>query len=146
MAQVTRILRTYWRPAAITFCLLGMLWPIVQQGLFWADVDPFRDYWILRRYFLDPFLAALVFGLIVARWGAVSVAGIGTVASLVVTWGVTETKGEDFSPSYASAWSLYLETALGWLWIAGLIALGITLSHQLGGLRIPQGGDRHPPR
>lgn len=138
MGDAVRLVRTYWRPAAITACLLGMFWPVAQEAIIWAGVDPYGGGdWVAHQYFLDRYVAALVFGLVVAEWWGVNMAGFGALAALIVTIGVRGAAGTGEFGSFGSDWSAYLDAALPWLWIAGLIALGIILSRQLGGLRIP---------
>jgi hypothetical protein len=134
------LVRTYWRAAAVAACLLGLFWSVALDAFLWAGVNPYDggDDWLFRDYFLNRYVAALVFGLVVAEWWVVNVAGFGALAALIVTLGARETVDQEkFGLAFGSAWSDYLEAALPWLWIAGLIALGIILSRQLGGLRIP---------
>jgi hypothetical protein len=61
---------------------------------------------------------------------------VGALASVTVAVGLRETVDTDTYPTYGygSACSAYLEAALPWLWIAGLIALGVALSRRIGGL------------
>jgi hypothetical protein len=137
----------FFRAAAITACLLGIFWPVAQQALFWAGLNDFfgGDSWVTRAYFLDQYVAALVLGLVVAERWVVSVAAIGGLAYLVCTFGLRHTSaGTD--TAYGSAWSAYLEAGLSYLWVAGLIALGIILSRRLGGLRVSPEREPHPSR
>jgi hypothetical protein len=114
-----------------------MFWPVAQDALVWAGVNPYDGGdWLFRNYFLNPYVSALVFGLVVAEWWVVNVAGFGALAALIATLGVRETADKEKFVAYGSAWSDYVDAALPWLWIAGLIALGIILNRQLGGLRI----------
>jgi hypothetical protein len=132
MGRATRLIGRIWRPVAITACLLGMFWPVAQLGLVWAGVDPVHSGWLLREYFLDRYLAALVLGLVVGAWWIVNVAGFGAIAALVFTFGVNRRTDADVSSFFGGTWSTYPEAALTWLWLAGLIGLGIVLSRQLG--------------
>jgi hypothetical protein len=97
------------------------------------------DGWIIRDYFLDRYVAALVLGLMVGRWWIVNVTGFGAVAAIIATAGVNGKTDEAVSDIFGPTWPAYLEAALPWLWIAGLICLGIIVNRQLGGLRIPSG-------
>jgi hypothetical protein len=127
-------LQNHWRAFAVVACLLGMFWGTVRTGLVWAGLEPFEgDAWLFRNYFLDPYVAALVLGLVAARWRMIWVAALGAVSTLIVTVGFRTTANpEDVFP-HGAEWSAYVEAALPWLWIAGLIALGIALSRQVGG-------------
>jgi len=123
----------------MTACLLGMFWPVAQQAFLWAGIDYAGDTWLFRAYFLDAYIAALVLGLIASRRAirmAAIVPIIGAIASVTVAVGLRETIDTDVYPTYGygSAWSAYLEAALPWLWIAGLITLGVVLSRRVGGL------------
>ena len=64
------------------------------------------------------------------------VAALGAVVNVIVTVGIRETADTETFPTvgYGAAWSAYLEAALQWLWVAGLIAIGIVLSRRIGGL------------
>jgi hypothetical protein len=117
-----------------------MFWPIAQGAFLWAGSDFPDDMWLFREYFLDPYVAALVLGLVASRWAlrmAAVVPVIGAVAAVTVTVGLRETVDTETYPTYGygSAWSAYLEAALPWLWIAGLITVGVVLSRRVGSLR-----------
>ena len=136
MRGVTRLLRRYWRQVAVVACLLGMFWPVAQLAFLWAGVEDPLD-WLYRQYFVDRYFAAFALGLIVNRWAVVSIAPFGAVAAVVVTIGARESAGDATTLGYFAAWSVYLEAALTWLWIAGLMAVGILLSRRVGGLVTP---------
>ena len=119
-----------------------MFWPVAQGAFLWAGID-FEDstWWLFREYFVDPYIAALVLGLVASSWSirmAAIVAMVGAVAAVTVSVGLRETVDTQTYPTYGygPAWSAYLEAALPWLWIAGLITLGIVLSRRLGGLQV----------
>jgi hypothetical protein len=112
-----------------------MFWGVLRTGLVWAGADPFHgDAWLFRDYFIDPYLAALVLGLVSGRWWTTWVAPFGAVASVVVTVGFRTTADADDIFPKGAEWSAYVEAALPWLWIAGLIALGIAVSRRIGGV------------
>jgi hypothetical protein len=113
-----------------------MFWPVAQGAFFWAGENFVDEAWLFREYFLDPYVAALVLGLVAGRWAATWLAALGAVANVIVAVGIRETADTETFPTvgYGAAWSAYVEAALPWLWIAGLIALGIALSRRIGGL------------
>jgi len=114
-----------------------MFWPVAQGAFFWAGTNFVDEAWLFREYFLDPYVAALVLGLVTGRWGIVWVAALGAIANVVVTVGIRETADTETYPTvgYGAAWSAYLEAAMQWLWIGGLLAVGIVLSRRVGGLK-----------
>ena len=60
--------------------------------------------------------------------------GARAITNVIVAIGIRETADTETFPTvgYGAAWSAYLEAVLPWLWIAGLIALGIALSRRIG--------------
>ena len=136
MRGIARLLQEHWRPVAVAACFLGLFWPVVQLGLYWAGLEESVD-WLFRSYFIDQYFAAFALGLIVSRWSTLNIAPLGAVAAVIVTVGVRESGGDELTFDHYAAWALYAETALRWLWIAGLIALGILLSRRVGGLVAP---------
>ena len=116
-----------------------MFWPVAQDVFLWAGIDFLREIWLYRDYFVDPYIAALALGLVASRHAvrlAVLVPIVGAIAAVTATVGVRATIDTEMYPiyGYGSPWSAYLEAALPWLWIAGLIALGIAVSRRIGGL------------
>jgi len=118
-----------------------MFWGVVRTGLFWAGVEPFNGgAWLLHDYFADPYVAALALGLVVDRWATIWFAPLGAVASLIVTVGERATVDEAWYQEGAE-WSAYVEATLPWLWVAGLIALGIAVSRRVGGVHFTSSRD-----
>jgi hypothetical protein len=110
-----------------------MFWPVVRYGLIWAGVDPFEGgAWLNREYFISPYVAALVLGLVTGRWRTAWVALVGAVASLIVTVGERATSDALTFYTDGAAWSVYVEAVVVWLWMAGLIGLGVALSQRVG--------------
>jgi len=86
--------------------------------------------WISVNYFVEAYLAALVFGVLVGRWEAVKVAVLGFLTGLVVITGPILT-GDEFRSTNQDVQSYVLHT-LQWTWIFGLIALGVFIGRKLG--------------
>ena len=128
---------------AVAAALLGMFWQQIQGLDSWfvgSDVlDPNAGFfksgdglyeWLHLNYFLDPYLAALVFGLLVGRWEATKVAVLGFFTGLVVVTGPILT-GSQLRNTRGDFESYLLHT-LQWTWMLGLIALGVFIGRKLG--------------
>lgn len=126
--------------------MLGMFWQLVQALDEWIVINDLLNpaktgffnspdglfQWLQINYFLDPFLAALVFGALVRQWRAVYVAVVGLGAGLVIVTGTILTR--DAGGGLKTDVQAYIVLTLHWIWILGLIAFGVFIGRKLGDL------------
>lgn len=130
-----------WK-VAVGAMLVALFWQQVQGLYAWYVGNDVLDdspgfgksngvqEWFAINYFVETYLAALIFGLLVARWEAVKVAVLGFLTGLVVITGPILTHDE-FRSTSGDIRSYFFHT-LEWTWIFGLIALGVFIGRKLG--------------